>query len=201
MRSISIPRPRVALMAHTPQIRCVWLLFLWWEGRISETAVQCGYFITRYRTCLRLLRASSNETYVDETRSAVDIDETILVPIYTSRTGMRVWPCCLLRLRLCQWSPSRTQPAGSSAISADTVSMARVRGVLLCSALLAFRVSADSLSYGPSSFAPPGAFPTQLYASYYNDPTATSAQPQPVISDPVLVRAHYGSYRRSVLIA
>ncbi|KAI9511896.1 Metallo-dependent phosphatase-like protein [Russula earlei] len=43
-----------------------------------------------------------------------------------------------------------------------------------------------SLSYGPSSYAPPGAFPTSLYDSYYNDPTATSAQPQPVISDPVL---------------
>lgn len=96
--------------------------------------------------------------------------------------------------------PSRTQPAGSSTIGADTVSMVRVRGVLLCAALLAVRASADSLSYGPSSFAPPGAFPTQLYASYYNDPTATSAQPQPVISDPVLVRAHCGIYRRSALM-
>jgi hypothetical protein len=96
--------------------------------------------------------------------------------------------------------PSRTLPAGSSTIGADTVSMVRVRGVLLCAALLAVRASADSLSYGPSSFAPPGAFPTQLYASYYNDPTATSAQPQPVISDPVLVRAHCGIYRRSALM-
>lgn len=32
-----------------------------------------------------------------------------------------------------------------------------------------------------------GAFPTSLYASYYNDPTATTAEPQPVISDPVTV--------------
>ncbi|KAG1867973.1 hypothetical protein C8R48DRAFT_793164, partial [Suillus tomentosus] len=37
----------------------------------------------------------------------------------------------------------------------------------------------------PSSYAVPGAFPTSLYPNYYNNPTATSAQPQPVISDPV----------------
>ncbi|KIK44535.1 hypothetical protein CY34DRAFT_11021 [Suillus luteus UH-Slu-Lm8-n1] len=37
----------------------------------------------------------------------------------------------------------------------------------------------------PSSYAVPGAFPTSLYSHYYNNPTATSAQPQPVISDPV----------------
>ena len=44
------------------------------------------------------------------------------------------------------------------------------------------------LTLGPSSFAPPGAFPTAAYKSYFNDPTATSEQPQPVISDPALVR-------------
>ncbi|KAG1723693.1 sphingomyelin phosphodiesterase [Suillus lakei] len=37
----------------------------------------------------------------------------------------------------------------------------------------------------PSVYAVPGAFPTSLYSHYYNNPTATSAQPQPVISDPV----------------
>ncbi|KAF9245896.1 Metallo-dependent phosphatase-like protein [Melanogaster broomeanus] len=37
----------------------------------------------------------------------------------------------------------------------------------------------------PSAYTVPGAFPTSLYSEYYNDPTATSAQPQPVISDPV----------------
>ncbi|KAG0703316.1 sphingomyelin phosphodiesterase [Suillus ampliporus] len=31
----------------------------------------------------------------------------------------------------------------------------------------------------------PGAFPTSVYGTYWNDPTATSAQPQPVITDPV----------------
>ncbi|KIJ65063.1 hypothetical protein HYDPIDRAFT_27793 [Hydnomerulius pinastri MD-312] len=37
----------------------------------------------------------------------------------------------------------------------------------------------------PSAYTVPGAFPTSLYSQYYNNPTATSAQPQPVISDPV----------------
>lgn len=67
--------------------------------------------------------------------------------------------------------------------------MARILRLLL-SAAAALQASAASLSYGPSSYAPPGAFPTQWYDSYYNDPTATTAQPQPVISDPVLVSAH-----------
>ena len=31
----------------------------------------------------------------------------------------------------------------------------------------------------------PGTFPTSLFASYYNNPTATSEQPQPVVTDPV----------------
>ena len=67
--------------------------------------------------------------------------------------------------------------------------MARILGLLL-SAAAALQASAASLSYGPSSYAPTGAFPPQWYDSYYNDPTATTAQPQPVISDPVLVSMH-----------
>jgi hypothetical protein len=63
--------------------------------------------------------------------------------------------------------------------------MARVFQLLVY-AILA--LPSNAASYGPSSYAPPGTFPTSLYSSYYNDPTATSAQPQPVISDPVLVR-------------
>ena len=66
--------------------------------------------------------------------------------------------------------------------------MARVRVLLLLCAMAAFKAGATSLQYGPSSYTAPGAFPTQWYDSYYNDPTATTAQPQPVISDPVLVR-------------
>ena len=53
------------------------------------------------------------------------------------------------------------------------------------------QAQAATLTYGPSSFAPPGLFPTSLYQSYYNNPTATAAQPQPVVSDPVLVRTLY----------
>ncbi|EIW86935.1 sphingomyelin phosphodiesterase [Coniophora puteana RWD-64-598 SS2] len=36
-----------------------------------------------------------------------------------------------------------------------------------------------------STYTAAGAFPTSAYASYYNSPTGTSAQVQPVISDPV----------------
>ncbi|KAI0304073.1 sphingomyelin phosphodiesterase [Russula brevipes] len=67
--------------------------------------------------------------------------------------------------------------------------MARLCGFLL-GAAVALQASAASLSYGPSSYAPPGAFPTSLYSSYYNNPTATAAQPQPVISDPVLHKVY-----------
>ncbi|KAI0347728.1 sphingomyelin phosphodiesterase [Trametopsis cervina] len=39
---------------------------------------------------------------------------------------------------------------------------------------------------GPASHVAPGVFPTSLYRHYYNNPTATSAQPQPIITDAVL---------------
>ncbi|KAF8167475.1 Metallo-dependent phosphatase-like protein [Crassisporium funariophilum] len=42
-----------------------------------------------------------------------------------------------------------------------------------------------SASIKPSTFTAPGAFPTSVFTKYYNQPTATSAQVQPVISDPV----------------
>ncbi|KAF9486347.1 Metallo-dependent phosphatase [Pholiota conissans] len=38
----------------------------------------------------------------------------------------------------------------------------------------------------PSTFTVAGPFPTSVFSKYYNSPTATSAQPQPVVSDPVL---------------
>ncbi|TBU62077.1 Metallo-dependent phosphatase [Dichomitus squalens] len=66
----------------------------------------------------------------------------------------------------------------------------RIWGVAAASAVVfsipavAEPVPAESL--GPSAFAAPGLFPASLYKHYYNNPTATSAQPQPVISDPVL---------------
>ncbi|KAL0951686.1 hypothetical protein HGRIS_008364 [Hohenbuehelia grisea] len=37
----------------------------------------------------------------------------------------------------------------------------------------------------PSTFTVPGAFPTSAFSKYFNSPTATSAQVQPVVSDPV----------------
>ncbi|KAF8434333.1 sphingomyelin phosphodiesterase [Boletus edulis BED1] len=37
----------------------------------------------------------------------------------------------------------------------------------------------------PTAYTAPGTFPTSVYGEYWNDPTATSAQPQPVITDPV----------------
>lgn len=46
---------------------------------------------------------------------------------------------------------------------------------------------AGSVSLGPSAFAVPGVFPSSVFSAYYNNPTATSAQPQPIISDPVTV--------------
>lgn len=42
----------------------------------------------------------------------------------------------------------------------------------------------------PSTFTAAGAFPTSVYESYHGSPTATSAQVQPVVSDPVTVRGH-----------
>ncbi|KAJ7473924.1 Metallo-dependent phosphatase-like protein [Mycena galericulata] len=42
-----------------------------------------------------------------------------------------------------------------------------------------------SVALGPSNFTAPGAFPTSVFASYYNNPTQTSSQIQPVVSDPV----------------
>ncbi|KAG1890807.1 sphingomyelin phosphodiesterase [Suillus subluteus] len=53
------------------------------------------------------------------------------------------------------------------------------------SELVLAAADSSTASTVPSSYAVAGAFPTSLYSQYYNNPTATSAQPQPVISDPV----------------
>lgn len=47
--------------------------------------------------------------------------------------------------------------------------------------------SASTQLIQPSTFTVPGPFPTSVFSKYFNSPTATSAQPQPVVSDPVLV--------------
>ncbi|KZT02507.1 sphingomyelin phosphodiesterase [Laetiporus sulphureus 93-53] len=52
-------------------------------------------------------------------------------------------------------------------------------------ALWVSSVAAQGNLLGPAAYTVPGPFPTSVYQSYYNDPTATSAEPQPVISDPV----------------
>lgn len=57
----------------------------------------------------------------------------------------------------------------------------------LCLTFAEQTISLPNHGLGPSAYTVPGAFPTSLYQSYYNDPTATSAEPQPVISDPVTV--------------
>ncbi|TFK56761.1 sphingomyelin phosphodiesterase [Heliocybe sulcata] len=60
--------------------------------------------------------------------------------------------------------------------------------VTVVSAILTAALGASQNYVGiiqPSTYAPPGAFPTSLYSSYYNNPTATVSQVQPVISDPV----------------
>ncbi|KAH7923902.1 Metallo-dependent phosphatase [Leucogyrophana mollusca] len=62
--------------------------------------------------------------------------------------------------------------------SAKLLSLA---GVVCC----AFFAAASSDVIHPANYTAPGAFPTSVYAQYYNSPTATSAQVQPVISDPV----------------
>ncbi|KAF9813986.1 hypothetical protein IEO21_05357 [Rhodonia placenta] len=46
-------------------------------------------------------------------------------------------------------------------------------------------VVAAQTPLGPSEYTVPGVFPTSVYESYYNDPTATTAEPQPVITDPI----------------
>ncbi|KAH7914741.1 Metallo-dependent phosphatase-like protein [Hygrophoropsis aurantiaca] len=56
-------------------------------------------------------------------------------------------------------------------------------GVILCLTAVLAASGDDGIS--PSNYTAPGTFPTSVYAQYYNSPTATSAQVQPVISDPV----------------
>ncbi|KAL5530987.1 hypothetical protein ACEPAG_3863 [Sanghuangporus baumii] len=43
----------------------------------------------------------------------------------------------------------------------------------------------QNVALGPSEFAAAGAFPTSVYKHYYNSPTQTSEQVQPIITDPV----------------
>ncbi|KAG0703315.1 sphingomyelin phosphodiesterase [Suillus ampliporus] len=56
----------------------------------------------------------------------------------------------------------------------------RLSGFIL---LASYQARANVIS--TTAYTVPGAFPTSVYGTYWNDPTATSAQPQPVITDPV----------------
>ena len=57
-----------------------------------------------------------------------------------------------------------------------------------CVSVLPVLVAAQSSAASPpSAYAVPGVFPTSVYGAYYNDPTATTAEPQPIITDPVTV--------------
>ncbi|KAI0727851.1 sphingomyelin phosphodiesterase [Fomitopsis betulina] len=65
---------------------------------------------------------------------------------------------------------------------------------MVCKMLAAFSVSvlpvlvaaqSTAASPPPLAYAVPGVFPTSVYGAYYNDPTATTAEPQPIITDPV----------------
>ncbi|KAI6009217.1 sphingomyelin phosphodiesterase [Pisolithus marmoratus] len=59
--------------------------------------------------------------------------------------------------------------------------LASFRLAFLCFATIASVVAGEDVL---TAYTAPGAFPTSVYKSYWNDPTGTSAQPQPVISDP-----------------
>ena len=90
----------------------------------------------------------------------------------------------------------RRTPSTASLVAVIMVSR-RILGVAAASAV-AFSVPSIANAepvlrevFGPSAFTAPGVFPTSLYRHYYNSPTATSAQPQPVISDPVTVSLRY----------
>lgn len=70
----------------------------------------------------------------------------------------------------------------------NSTAMLTLKQLVLSFTWLGTAVAQETLSFGPSTFTAPGAFPTSAYSHYFNSPTATSAQVQPVISDPVLVR-------------
>ena len=63
----------------------------------------------------------------------------------------------------------------------------RMLATLSVSVLPALVVAQSSAASPPSAYAVPGVFPTSVYGAYYNDPTATTAEPQPIITDPVTV--------------
>ncbi|TRM70481.1 Metallo-dependent phosphatase-like protein [Schizophyllum amplum] len=57
-------------------------------------------------------------------------------------------------------------------------------------ALLGLLQFAAAANIVPSTYTVPGAFPTSVFTAYYNNPTATAGQVQPVIEDPVLNKTY-----------
>jgi len=55
-------------------------------------------------------------------------------------------------------------------------------------AISAVGVAAVATANTPLTFTAAGAFPTTAFTRYFNSPTQTSEQVQPVVSDPVEVR-------------
>ncbi|EJD54425.1 sphingomyelin phosphodiesterase [Auricularia subglabra TFB-10046 SS5] len=62
---------------------------------------------------------------------------------------------------------------------------AAVSSALLATSAPATVTQAAELTFGPSTYVAPGTFPTAAYAHYYNSPTQTTEQVQPVVTDPV----------------
>lgn len=60
---------------------------------------------------------------------------------------------------------------------------------MLASQVTLADIANSSAPVPTSTYTVPGAFPTSLYGEYYNSPTGTSAQVQPVITDPIAVSA------------
>jgi hypothetical protein len=68
---------------------------------------------------------------------------------------------------------------------------------LLLAAVVPDVAQAWNNTLGPPVFVAPGTFPTSVFKQYYNDPTATSVQVQPMVSDPV--RGEVRAPHRSLL--
>ncbi|KAF9062914.1 sphingomyelin phosphodiesterase [Rhodocollybia butyracea] len=82
------------------------------------------------------------------------------------------------------WTKSYKYQVERDCLLAPSFRMALL--VLSAFVLPSLTVAAASASGFPTTvFTADGKFPTSIFSKYYNDPTATSAQPQPIISDPV----------------
>ncbi|KAI0739329.1 Metallo-dependent phosphatase-like protein [Irpex lacteus] len=56
----------------------------------------------------------------------------------------------------------------------------------------------DTVELGPSAHTGPAVFPASVFRHYYNNPTATAAQPQSVVTDPILVHPDHLPHVRPI---